>query len=136
MIILDILTALLIAALLTAIFSFALRIARTKEILFFFFILFLATWAGGLWLVPFGPYLWGIRIFPFLFFALVIALLLAGFSHPWYRPRTRGEALRQSDIQRDERVIINGLLWTLIVFLVVAIFVRYSSTGYMINRRL
>src|SRR5689334_22780496 len=43
-------------------------------------ILFLATWAGGIWLVPFGPRLWGVAWGTFVVVGLVVALLMAAVS--------------------------------------------------------
>ncbi|MBD3419106.1 MAG: hypothetical protein GF398_03205 [Chitinivibrionales bacterium] len=125
MLIFQLFIALLVALGLTAIFSFFLRIRPGLDMLIFFIIVFLVSWVGGLWLIPFGPYVAGVRFFPFLFFALIIAVLVAAFPRPWYRPRTRGEALRQSESQKQERKIVTGLFWVLLVLLVLAIGVRY-----------
>src|SRR5690349_10349883 len=40
-------------------------------------VLFLSTWAGGLWLVPIGPRLWGVAWGSFLAVGLFVALLMA-----------------------------------------------------------
>ncbi|MBD3346647.1 MAG: hypothetical protein GF401_16450 [Chitinivibrionales bacterium] len=125
MILLEMLTALFFAAFFTALFSFAFRLGPGREMLFLFIIIFLLTWAGGLWLTPFGPYIWGVQIFPFLFFALMVALLIGAFSRPWFRPRTKREATQEAEIRREERIIVNGMIWVFIAFLIFAIIVRY-----------
>ena len=43
-------------------------------------ILFLATWAGGIWLVPLGPRLWGVAWGGFVVVGLLVALLMGAVS--------------------------------------------------------
>jgi putative exporter of polyketide antibiotics len=43
-------------------------------------ILFLATWAGGIWLVPLGPRLWGVAWGGFVVVGLFVALLIGAVS--------------------------------------------------------
>lgn len=47
---------------------------------FFFVVLFLATWAFGVWITPFGPVAWGVPWLGWLVVALVVALLLGSVS--------------------------------------------------------
>jgi hypothetical protein len=74
---LDFLIALITALLLTAIFAGVLRGRRHgAELIFFFVILLLATWAGGLWITPFGPTVRGISWVSFVLVGLIFALIL------------------------------------------------------------
>jgi hypothetical protein len=82
----DFLTALITAAALSAVFVAILGWRRPGAddasaaggtALFFFLILFLATWVGGMWIYPFGPVFFGGYLFPFLLVGLVVALVLA-----------------------------------------------------------
>ncbi|HEX4337267.1 MAG TPA: hypothetical protein VH062_15230 [Polyangiaceae bacterium] len=43
-------------------------------------VLFLATWAGGIWLVPVGPKLWGVAWVGFVVAGLFVALLIGALS--------------------------------------------------------
>ena len=76
---------LLFAFIIALIFSFLLLVVfgrgrRSDEealwpgFIFLFFILFLATWAGGAWVTPIGPTVWGAVWLPFLFVGIAGAL--------------------------------------------------------------
>ena len=47
-----------------------------------FTLLVLVTWAGGSWLTPLGPALWGGYFFSFVFAGLIFALLIAALATP------------------------------------------------------
>jgi hypothetical protein len=74
-----ILSALIVTFILTLIISqFSRRPMR--GLWTYFFIVFLATWAGQLWINPFGPTYWGISwisliIAPIFFWVLILALI-------------------------------------------------------------
>ena len=52
----------LLAVILTGLYMLATRGAGLRTgLIWLFLIIFLATWAGGIWLKPFGPTLWGIH---------------------------------------------------------------------------
>jgi peptidoglycan/LPS O-acetylase OafA/YrhL len=75
--------AILIALLLTAVFAAGFRRQGWgTALVFFFLILFLATWAGGMWVVPFGPIAWGVPWVAYLFVGIVIALLITALIPP------------------------------------------------------
>jgi hypothetical protein len=57
----QILTAVVLAAVLTVIVTVVFRRHRhTVDAVVFFFVIFLATWGGGLWLRPYGPSVYGV----------------------------------------------------------------------------
>jgi hypothetical protein len=56
---------------------------------FFFMILFLATWAAGAWISPRGPLALGVPWIAWLVVALVVTLTLAAVTQPWDRRRSR-----------------------------------------------
>ncbi len=87
-------------------------------------ILFLATWAGGLWLTPVGPPLWGVHVLSFVLVGMLVALLLTAVSPP-RQPRTRGEALRQAEARRDALRTLDGFFWVLVAVLLLGIAIRY-----------
>ncbi|MBD3392985.1 MAG: hypothetical protein GF418_12850 [Chitinivibrionales bacterium] len=128
----DIVFAVLVGILITAILSLGFRGTRTMAgMLALFFVVFLMAWAGGVWLVPVGPMLGGVRVFPFLMVAVIAALLIAASTPPWYRPRTRGEALRQAEAEENAERLFNAFFWVLILCLIGAI-----VAGYFLPRRL
>jgi len=92
-----------------------------------FIILLLATWAGGLWLAPFGPMLAGVYWLPFVIVGLLIALIMAAIVPPRRRPQTRREALEQADARQAEEAAIGGFFWVAVVLLVVGIIIRYTD---------
>jgi hypothetical protein len=92
------------------------------------FILFLATWAGGLWVMPFGPVWWGVPWLPFLLVGLFIALLLAALipgetQRP--RPKTPSEIQRQAHADAESIIALDIFFWFSIVGFLVAIIVGY-----------
>jgi hypothetical protein len=75
--IVDFLLAVLIAALLTAIFAGFFRGHRFGAgLIMFFAVLLLATWAGGIWISPFGPLIRGVSWISFVLVGLLFALIL------------------------------------------------------------
>lgn len=56
---------------------------------FFFMLLFLATWAAGTWMAPRGPMAFGVPWLAWLSVSLVVTLLLAAITQPWDRARSR-----------------------------------------------
>jgi hypothetical protein len=120
--------ALFFALLLSAIFSLGLRKKGPRENLFLFFIIiFLAAWAGGIWLDPFGPFLWGVPWLPFLFAGLIFSFILAAVSVP--PPRESSVELvdeKSEEIKREFAVRgVTIFIWFLVGALIFSIIVRY-----------
>jgi NADH:ubiquinone oxidoreductase subunit 6 (subunit J) len=129
----------LVVALLVALFLSLLLIplrrprsaqAKTSTavgVLFLFFILFLGTWAGGLWLTPFGSPWLGVYWMPFLVAGLFVALLVAATDQSSRRSYERKKT--ESDhVEHAALATAFGLLfWILIMALVIAIFAGYSA---------
>jgi len=122
--------ALFFALVLTAAF-FALF--RTKgpwsSIVLFFLVIFLAAWAGGAWLAPFGPGLWGISFLPFLLVGLVFALLLAAAA-PSEEEDSTVELVDPKEIREEKTTAVRALglfFWVLIGALLVIIIARYIA---------
>lgn len=73
----QILTAVVLAAVLTVIVSVVFRRHRhTVDAVVLFVAIFLATRGGGLWLRPFGPGVYGVYWFSVLVVALIVSLML------------------------------------------------------------
>ena len=83
MILMDVVFALIIALLLVLIFTIIFR-AKPPDFgsVAFFLIVFLSSWAGGIWLTPIGPVSWGVYWLPFLLVGVMVALLLAAVHPP------------------------------------------------------
>lgn len=95
-------------------------IAVGSLFLFFFVILFLFTWAGGLWLRPFGPAAWDVAWLPFVLVGLFVALLLAAAAAPEQYPSVTGPAER--DAPAAAAALAFGLFfWILVIALLIAI---------------
>jgi hypothetical protein len=125
MFITDLVIALIIAGVLVAVLGMGLRRQPFGTVLVAMFtILFLATWAGGAWMTPLGPRIWGTAVLSFLVVGLLVALMVTAFI-PRQPPRTRGEALRQDDARRQAATFINVFFWLVVVLLVAVILARY-----------
>ena len=129
-------------------FAFALMIALVFSVLFawlirrqgprggffwFFLIILLSTWAGGIWMAPFGPVLWGVYWLPFLVIAFIFSLMVSLSAHG-RDLRTREETLKEIEDARKEKaleeltyVTLGVFFWFLLAALVVAIVVRYIT---------
>lgn len=74
----DILLALILALLAGVVFSSVLHMRRGRSALIpVVFLFFLFAWAGGLWLRPVGPPVFGVYWVPGLFITVLVFLLLA-----------------------------------------------------------
>lgn len=127
MIIAHLLLALAIALILTAIFPIGLRGYRGGFIFWFFFLLlFLAVWAGGIWVTPLAYD--GLPWLGFLLIGLFVALLIVALLPPASPPITPTEMdVKPSTIEVATAVAINVFFWLLLFGLLLAIIVRYTS---------
>lgn len=106
---------------------FAAGFRRTgpwSNILAFFLIIFLAAWAGGIWLGPCGPVCAGVYWLPFLSVALLVGLLLAAAAPP---RRSRGAMEEVTGMEEEAAVeeALDVFFWILIVALLIAVFAGY-----------
>jgi hypothetical protein len=132
MIIKELVTALLIAIIMVAGFLLLIRGSGTRYgKMWLFLIVFGATWAGGVWIRPFGPPIGGVY---WLTFALagIIAVGLIGLFIPQRPPHGRHETLekleqvkRSEELQQVTTMTLGVLFWLVLSIFVVAIVVRY-----------
>jgi hypothetical protein len=128
----EFITAVCISAGLSALFVFATRRGGQRTgLLWLFLIIFLATWAGGVWIKPFGPTLWGIHWLAFLVAGLFVLALLA-VAIPRRAPRGRRETLdmlervaRERELEQVTYLTLGAFFWILLAALVIAILFRY-----------
>ena len=132
-IVVEFFVALLIALLVSVLFGFALRrkIPRTG-FFWFFLILFLATWAGGMWIGPFGPSFRGIFWLPFVLVAVLVGLFLAAIA-PRRPPSSRIETLEMLEELEEKRklekltyISFGVFFWVALFALITVIIVRYA----------
>lgn len=124
-ILVELVTALLIAGVLVTLLMLGLRRRPFGgPLLALLVLLFLGTWAGGMWLAPIGPAMAGVHVLSFLAAGLLMALVLAAASPPG-RPRTRGEALRMAEARDAARATLDLFFWLAIALLAIAVLVGY-----------
>ncbi|MFW6137133.1 MAG: hypothetical protein ACOC5U_03545 [Candidatus Aminicenantaceae bacterium] len=127
MLLIEFTTAVFVALAVILIFAYGFRRRGLWPGFFLFFlIVFLFTWAGGVWITPFGPEYAGVHLFPFLLAALIIAFLIAAAIPPAYtRPRTSESAdLREARVREVSR-FLGIFFWLLAAILLTAIVLQY-----------
>jgi hypothetical protein len=121
----DLLLALAVGLLLTAIFSLGLRNRGPWDLWWvFLLVVFLAAWAGSVWMTPVGPPLFGVYWLSPLLVGLMIALLLAAAT-PQRSPRTRAEAIAQARAEEETALAFTIFFWILLIGLVIAVLLAY-----------
>jgi hypothetical protein len=128
MFVVDFITALLIAFALSVIFAGTLRtrgFRRFGERSLFFILVLLGSWAGGIWLVAFGPVVSGTHWLPFVAAGVIVALTtLALMQIPEFSASVHAAEGRTGDGQAAPLAI--GLyFWISLLILMVAISARY-----------
>jgi hypothetical protein len=119
--------AVFVASILTIIFvgGFRKRGPWANTVVFFA-VVFLTAWAGGMWLQPLGPSLWGMYWVPFMFVGLLVALLLAAAT-PSNRPTPRNAAGVQTEKREKIATVtaIGTFFWIFLAALVMVIVISY-----------
>lgn len=119
--------ALLMAVLFTAVFTVGFqRRGPWSSVLIFFLVVFLAAWAGSLWISPAGPVFMGIFWVPIVSVAFIFAVLLST-ALPRRPPTQRVETISQ--VKREEKVtrwVFDVFFWTLLIGFLVIIVLGYA----------
>lgn len=120
------LTALIVAAGLSAVFIAAFRRRGFEQAAVFFTVVFLGAWAGGIWLPPLGPQLGGVSWLSFLIVGLVFALVLAA-AVPSFPPGTTVQLLKEGEKSGETKksLVLGVYFWTLVMVLMILIVGRY-----------
>ncbi|MFP4660812.1 MAG: hypothetical protein ACLFPF_01340 [Halanaerobiales bacterium] len=116
---LELLFAIVIALLLTWIFGIGLR-RDNRDFLLFFIIMILIIWAGGIWITPVGPLLWGVPWLSFLLVGLLFMLLFVAVI-----PENRYRKRRTEAAERETVFIVDVFFWILIIGIGIAILTYY-----------
>lgn len=118
--------ALFVALLMWAFFAvFLRRPGPWPSGMFFLAVIFLCTWAGGIWIQPFGPVMGGVFVLPFFIVALLVALLIAAASAP--RPQDKGKDSDEESEPPIAVIAISGFFWVLLFVLLASALVRYAA---------
>ena len=90
-----------------------------------------AAWVGGLWIMPFGPVIWGIHILPFILMALLFGLILAAAGHLHSRQYREEPYYTQEELRGKEgsKEALTIYFWALIAFLLILVVLRYAFSG-------
>ncbi|MGD1970004.1 MAG: hypothetical protein PVG52_02705 [Desulfobacterales bacterium] len=106
------------------------KVRRTGFVWFFLFVL-MATWAGGVWIRPFGPALSDVRWLQFLVVGLLVVLMFALFA-PLKTPQGRQDTIdqleeiaRQKELTQMTYITLGIVFWVIFVILIIAIIARY-----------
>jgi hypothetical protein len=132
LIFIDPLIAFALAVVLTGVLILVLqRRPLGGRIAWLFLLIFLATWAGGLWLRPIGPLWGGIAWLPFVLAGILLVLLFSATHQP-EPPRDRHETLDFLEDMRKEHEVekvtyqsLTVFFWVLITMLAAVIILRY-----------
>jgi hypothetical protein len=121
---LDILVALLVGVVLTALFALVFgNVGPWQTWWLFLLIVFLAAWAGGAWVTPFGPTLFEVYWLPFLLVGLLFAILLAAV--PPAEPRTYGRTMTQERAEETAAIAVSFFFWVFVMGLLLVIVLAY-----------
>lgn len=127
MFVVQLLFTLCMALIFTLIFTVGFRRRGPwSNILAFFAVVFLAAWAGGLWISPAGPVFMGIYWLPIVLIAFLVGLLLASVPpRPPHQVETISEAQEQAQERREVVRIFDAFFWMLLVGFTVVIVLGY-----------
>jgi hypothetical protein len=123
--------AIAIALIVVLLFSLVFRYRGPwNNVLWFFVVVLMGTWAGGVWLTPVGPAVGGFYWLPFLMAGLIVSLLLAATAIPSREGASTVE-LVDPKAQRAKRWAAGTALgiafWVLMMLLLAAVFARYVA---------
>ena len=129
MFLLDLLIALLIGFLLVLLFSALFR-DRTPWGSFWIFLLvvFLVTWAGGIWISPFGPTFFEVAWLPFLTVGIFITILLAATVSPRPSRPQKGtiEEAKRTESPESPLAGLTLFFWIALILTLIAIILAYT----------
>ena len=98
-----------------------LRFRPSTPIWSLLLVLFFATWAGGLWLLPVGPSHLGINWLPFVLVTILVAVLVVALA-----PHGGTRKGDEREVEREVEVGLGVFFWVLIGALTVAVVSGYQ----------
>src|ERR1035441_7197198 len=115
MFIAELLFALFFGLIIVGVISFAFKTKGPWDnFLWFFLVVGLFAWVGGVWLRPFGPAWMGIGWFPIICVGLFVGLLLTAASPRNYPKRFAG---KEQPVGNETRSALGMAFWILIICL-------------------
>src|SRR2546423_1401947 len=87
----------------------------------FFLIIFLATWAGQLWITPFGPIVWGVSWIPLFIVALFFSFLIFALLPPVVVV-TKAE---ENKAEEGAAMVFGTFFWIMLILLIASIIAGY-----------
>jgi hypothetical protein len=89
----------------------------------FFLIIFLATWAGQLWITPFGPVIWGVTWVPLVVVSIFFLFLILALIPPVpLNKKANGKA------EDDVLIALGSFFWAIMILLILAIVLGYYKS--------
>jgi hypothetical protein len=117
--------ALAIAQIITALFGILFRDMRFRSGLWIFFLIFIpASWAGGIWITPYGSIFYGVSWLSFFLIGLFTALILATLISPARRTRSV-DPVKATSSESPVVFVITILFWVLLLGFLAVIFLAY-----------
>jgi hypothetical protein len=132
MVVFELFLAFVIAGFWSLVFSLIMRRrGYRKGLIWLFLLLFLGTWAGGLWLSPFGPSFRGVYWIPFIVIGVLLALVFAS-TLPLRVPKSRHETIdmledveAKKDLQTYTYISLNVAFWIIILLLLASVILKH-----------
>lgn len=121
-----------LVALLIALSFLSIYRKKTKpwsNFFLFFFLVFLISWAAGVWVTPFGGILLGVYWMPMFFTGFLFALLLVAIA-PEGSTKEIDQPVDQTRVEKSVKYSlttgIGSLLWIFMLFIIMAIVAHYT----------
>ena len=121
----DFLFAFGIALVVALLFTFVFKRASAWPFILFFLLIFLGTWALGVWITPIGPHGWTYYWLPFLLASLIVVLLLTLIipDRP-YRVRIWRSRSEMQE-RKGTEVVLGFFFWFLVLLLIGTLLLGY-----------
>jgi hypothetical protein len=87
------------------------------SLLWFFVMVALFAWVGGVWFRPYGPVWFGVGWLPIVFVGFMVAMLLTAASPR--NPRKRLATKEETVTEEERSTAVDAFFWILIVLLVI-----------------
>ena len=94
------------------------------SVLWFFIVVSLFAWAGGISIAPFGPTWGGIGWMPIIFMGILASMILTAASPR--KPRKRKVAPAEAVAEEESKVIVDSIFWVMIICLLIFGFGHYA----------
>lgn len=111
--------ALIVTLIVTFLFSIFSK-KTMRELWIFFLLIFLATWAGQLWILPFGPITRGISWLSLVFVAVFFAVFILALM-----PMVPADTKPEKSSEEGAFMALGAFLWIILIILLISIALGY-----------